>query len=124
MNTFLAILPYLVVIGGLIGSGIYAWRKCKREPQYVEVACYKNNSFVVSEETLEFLANLENGDDIDFLCEPPTNKYRSMLKQEILKAALDTPISKKKTYFFATVTVRDKKILVHIQKLDSLKALP
>lgn len=121
MNTFLAILPYLLVFGGLIGSGIYAWRKCKREPQYVELVCYKNNSFVVSEETLDFLDSLDEG---DFLYKPPTSKYRSMLKQEILKAAVDTPKSKKKTYFFATVTVRDKKILVHIQKLDSLKSLP
>jgi len=121
MNTFLAILPYLLVFGGLIGSGIYAWRKCKREPQYVEVVCYKNNSFIVSEDTLDFLDNLDEG---DFLYQAPTNKYRSMLKQEILKAALEAPKSKKKTYFFATVTVRDKKILVHIQKLDSLKSLP
>lgn len=88
------------------------------------MVCYNNNSFVVSEETLEFLDNLENGYDLDFLGEPPTNKYRSMLKQEILKTALETPKRKKKTYFFATVTVRNKTIRVHIQKLDSLKSLP
>ena len=121
MNTFLDSLPYLIVFGIIIVSGIFAWKKCNRRPRYVEMVCYKNNSFVVSEETLEFLDNL---DESDFLYQSPTSKYRSMLKQEILKAALDTPKSKKKTYFFVTVTVRDKKILVHIQKLDSLNSLP
>lgn len=94
MNTFLASLPFLLVFG----SGIYAWIKCHRRPQYVEMVCYKNNSFVVSHETLEFLDNMENGVNSNFLYEASTSKYRSMLKQELIKAALDTPKSKKNIF--------------------------
>jgi hypothetical protein len=123
MNTFLAILPYLLVIGGLIGSGIYAWRKCKREPQYVEVVCYRNNSFLISEGVLEFLDELENGPK-NLLFEEPTHKYKNQVKMELYKLALDTPESNKKTFYMTTVTRQDGKLLVNARKLDGPHNIP
>ena len=123
MNTFQAILPYLLVFGGLIGSGIYAWRKCKREPQYVEVVCYRNNSFLISEGVLEFLDELENGAK-NLLFEQPTHKYKNQVKMELCKLVLDTPASNTKTFYMTTVTLQDGKLLVNARKLDGPYTIP
>jgi hypothetical protein len=111
-----AIIPFAIVVL-IIGAALFmTYWDYKHYNPYTEVVCINNNAFIVDTSLISTLDQIENG-------EPSIRSGTSTLLYQKLKGELTLAAMKEgpkavKTYYLATATFHNNKIIVDYTLVD------
>ena len=111
-----AIIP-IVIIVLIIGVSLFmAYWDCKHYNPYTEVVCINNNAFIVDTDLIRTLDQIENGEPS--IVSGTSNILYQKLKGELSLAAMKEKSKAEKTYYLATATFHNGKIILDYTRVN------
>lgn len=111
-----AIIPIAIIVL-ITGVSLYmAYWDWKHYNPYTEVVCINNNAFIVDTDLIRTLDQIENGEPS--IVSGTSNILYQKLKGELSLAAMKEKPKAEKTYYLATATFHNSKIILDYTRVN------